>query len=150
MRGGTEMVEMTKEERNKALMEEVIRYCVLRDMFDTINFYTNGHKYSSDPHPGSVKITIPIPEEELCRTGLDEMCDAPREATYYDCGEYNVCEYLEYCDPETVTMTFEGNFHSAYNGYFGNYRTEEAIVDIADKYGLYPEKGYSWSVAFVK
>ncbi len=134
--------------RNKELMERIVKYCTLRDMFDDICFYTNGHKYSSDYHQSAIPITIPITSDDVCLVRFDEPSEAPVEATYYDCGECDVRQIVKFCNPDTVTMTFEGEFNSAYNGYYGNNVTEEDITSIANDYGLYPEQGYAWSLAF--
>jgi hypothetical protein len=36
----------------------------------------------------------------------------------------------------------------AYNGYVSYPPAEEDIQKIAEKYGLYPEQGHAWSLAF--
>ena len=134
--------------RNTSLMEEVIKYCTLCDMFDNMNLYANGHKYSSDFHPDAQVIVIPILDKDMVRVSFDDPSEAPTEAVYYDCGPCDVRDYLEYCNPDTVSMSFEGYFNSAYNGYYGSSQTEEDITDIAEQYGLYPEQGHSWNLAF--
>lgn len=150
LRVSSEAIKANYEERNIHLMESVIKYCTLRDMFDDICFYANGHKYSSDYHQSAIPITIPITSDDMCLVRFDEPSEAPVEATYYDCGECDVRQIVKFCNPDTVTMTFEGEFNSAYNGYYGDNDTEEDITAIANDYGLYPEQGYSWSLAFYK
>lgn len=147
-RTSEELVRYLPKERNKALMEEIIKYCTLRDMFDNMILYANGHKYSSDFHPDAQVIVIPILDKDMVRVSFDDPSEAPTEAVYYDCGPCDVRDYLEYCNPDTVSMSFEGYFNSAYNGYYGSNQTEEDITDIAEQYGLYPEQGHSWNLAF--
>lgn len=122
---------LTKKEkdRNKKLMEEIIRYLCKHDLFYDVFLYTNGRKYSSEENPNAI---------ECIAYGYK----------YYDYGEWDVIKQIEYNNPNTITMTFEGPLYDAYNGYVSHPHAEEDIQKIADKYGLYPEQGYAWSLAF--
>ena len=123
------MTDTKNFKRNKQLMEELIRYLCKNDLFHDVNIYTNGHKYSSDKGPSS---------EECSTYGH----------IYYDHGDWDVESQIEYNNPETITMTFEGPLYYAYNGYTDDgYRTEDDIQNIMAKYGLYAEQGYAWSLA---
>ena len=118
---------MTKtQKRNINMMEDIIKYCCQHELFIDIVFYVNGHKYSSEKQPDAAAIKI----------GSDE---------YYDCGEADVTTIVQYNNPDTLTMTFEGPLYDDIN--YGDGSAEEAIRKIADKYGLYPEQGYAWSLA---
>lgn len=119
----------TQKKRNLKLMEDIISYLQKKDMFDMIYIYVNGHRYSNE------------------KTSDDNPELSTKHGTYYDNGKYDVTEYLEYNNPEILIMTFEGPFYHAYNGNYGSYKTEEDIRKICEKYNLYPEQGYAWSLA---
>ena len=117
------------QKRNMCMMEDIIKYCCQHDIFIDITFYVNGHKYSSEKGPTAKAI----------QTGPYE---------YYDYGEADVTTIVEYNNPDTLTMTFEGPLYDDIN--YGDGSAEEAIRKIADKYGLYPEQGFAWSLAIYK
>ena len=56
----------------------------------------------------------------------------------------NVEDYIEYGNPDTITVSFEGPMYLAYNE---NPRFFEKIDKFFKKYGLYVEQGYSWSLS---
>ena len=118
-----------KRDRNISLMEDLVEYLCRNGIFYDVNIYVNGRVFSSNPCKGSA-----------ARSVNGYIC--------YDCGECNVAECVEYSNPETVTMTFEGPLYHAYNGYDPYTHAEKDIWEIAEKYGLYPEQGYAWSLAF--
>lgn len=122
---------MTKniENRNMKLMEDIISYLQKQGMFDAVYLYVNGHRYSN---------------EKKSDTDIEK---ATKYGAYYDNGEYDVTEYIKYNNPEILTMAFEGSLYQEYNGTYGSYKAENEIRKICDKYGLYPEQGYAWSLA---
>lgn len=115
-----------QKNRNMCLMEDIIKYCCEHDLFIDVTLYVNGHQYSSEKQPTA----------KIIKTGNHE---------YYDYGEKDVTTAVEYNNPDTLTMTFEGPLYDAYN--YGDGTTEAAFNKIAAKYGLYPEQGYAWSLA---
>ena len=122
---------LTKKEqaRNKSLMEDIIKYLYEHDLFEDVCIYTNGHLFSCDKKDGAIPCSI-------------------AQYTYYDHGEWDVQSQIEYNNPNTVTMTFEGPLYEAYNRYIPYAHAEDDIQQIADKYGLYAEQDYAWSLAF--
>lgn len=70
----------------------------------------------------------------------------PAGTVYHITDDVDVTAQLEYANPDTVTMTFEGPLYMAIN-YSGSGRTQTALDKIAQKYGLYWEQGYAWSMA---
>ena len=124
---------LTKKEkkRNQNLMEDIINYCCQHEIFEEIHLYTNGHHYSSEPNSNAVE------------------CTTPQNHIYYDYGTIYIQASIEYSNDHTVTMTFEGPFYTMYNHHMFPFDyLEKDIINIADKYGLYPEQGYAWSLAF--
>lgn len=65
---------------------------------------------------------------------------------YYEKEDVDVRENLEYCNPETITMTFEGPLYSVIN-----YEDYDFVFNMTkkflDEYGLYFEQGHAWSMA---
>ncbi|MDO4323366.1 MAG: hypothetical protein Q4C61_12635 [Lachnospiraceae bacterium] len=117
-----------KEVRNAALLLDIVKYLHKQDMLEDVIFYTNGHKFQAYEAAG-----VPIQLGGI---------------TIYDMGEEDVTQVIEFNNPETLTMTFEGPLYEDYNGYLPNSQSEERIWEIAEKYGLYPEQGYYWSLTF--
>ena len=67
----------------------------------------------------------------------------------YEYANKNAEDYIEYANPDTITISFEGPLYTALNAwdlpcYDG---TEEELQDIFKKYGLYFEYGYQWSLS---
>lgn len=64
----------------------------------------------------------------------------------------NVREMIEYCNPETITMTFEGPFYRAmnYGREFDNHKLYNQFNKLIEKYGYYFEFGHAWSLTLYK
>ena len=66
----------------------------------------------------------------------------------YEYEDKNPLDYLEYCNPGTLSMSFEGSLNYVLNGYsYGWVKLEEKFSKLFEKYGLYYEMGYSWSLS---
>lgn len=117
-----------QKKRNLKLMEDIIKYLQKHEMFEMITIYVNGHKYTDDKRENAIE----------CST---------KYGPYYDNGPCDVTTILEYNNPDILTMSFEGPLYHAYNGYSGHTSAEEDIQKICNKYNLYPEQGYAWSLA---
>jgi len=115
-----------KAERNERLLADIIDYLTAQDVFDDVAIYTNGHKYSDKKSEEAV--------ERKTEKG----------SKYYDHGEWDVTSQIEYCNPDILTMTFEGDLYDALNY---DFKAEEGLNRILDGYGLYYEQGYQWSLA---
>lgn len=62
----------------------------------------------------------------------------------------DVRDYLEYCNPETLSMAFEGTLYDLFNFYRpAKYCNEiiDAFNAIIGKYGLYYEQGSAWNLS---
>ncbi len=68
---------------------------------------------------------------------------------YYEKDDVDVEEKLEYCNKDTISMTFEGPLHDLIN-----YEDYDFVAKMntrfLDEYGLHFERGYSWSMAAYK
>lgn len=56
--------------------------------------------------------------------------------------------YIEYANPNTITMSFEGPLYHVLNGYVrGGYKLEEQLQELFKKYGYYFEYGHAWNLS---
>lgn len=59
--------------------------------------------------------------------------------------DIDVTKYIEYCNPEAITMTFEGPLYMHMNGHIKGSKVYEKLNSIANKYGYYLQPGHAWS-----
>lgn len=62
----------------------------------------------------------------------------------------DVTKYLEYCNPDGVSMIFEGPLNHHMNGYISGSNVYQKLDEIANKYGFYIQPGYAWSISLYK
>lgn len=109
------------ENKIERLRLEIVALLAKNEVIGDVNFYCNNKRYKYD-YSGNCTI-----EEDI-----------------------DVTEYLEYCNPETLSMTFEGDFYSIINYDYG-YAFGAQIIDkfntILKKYGLYFEQGNAWNLS---
>lgn len=66
----------------------------------------------------------------------------------YEYEDRDPCDYFEYANPETLSMSFEGSLNYILNGYTpGWIKLEKQFSKLFEKYNLYYEMGYSWSLS---
>lgn len=108
-----------------------------KDFFSDVTILVNNQKWASNPSNKELytKETyghIPGKHPPIIYYVAKEPCDAET--------------HIEYCNPDTVTITFEGPMYHAINS------GETDILDRFDKlakaYGLYTEQGHAWSLSF--
>lgn len=69
----------------------------------------------------------------------------------YEYENKNPRGYLEYCNQDTLSMSFEGYLNHILNGYsYGWVKLEAEFSNMFEKYGYYYEMGYSWSLSAYK
>ena len=119
---------ITPENMDK-LAVEIIGFLQKLKMFQDVNIYCNNKRLSSSPGTDSMAIELP-------------------DVTYYVTDNIDVTTIVEYNNPETITMTFEGPLNHELN--YGSAKTEVILSKIFAKYGLYFELGYAWSLAAYK
>ena len=111
------------------LTKELISYMQKKDLFDMVRIYANGNRYSNEKSEGS--------EEYQTKYG-----------SYFMTPNVDVRKIVEYNNPDTITMTFEGPLYHALNGYSVDAESiETSLSKLFEKYGLYYELGYAWSLA---
>lgn len=115
----------------KKLAKEIYLYCRQNHLWDDNIIYFDGKAWSSHDEWSGVKGKEIAPE-------------------LYEYENRNPKDYIEYSNPDTITMSFEGGLYDALNyGFeFSAWRNVyEELQAIFGKYGLYFEQGYSWSLA---
>ena len=112
---------MKQETRNEQLANDIIKFLKENDLDTDVTLMYNGKRVFADT--GDV--------ENIVSAG----------------------DYVEYFNDDTITMTFEGNLYELLNGYWDSEfnDTYQKMYDdfgkIFEKYGLYYELGYAWSLA---
>lgn len=115
------------------LMEEIFQILHKQNADEMVNFYVNGKHFSTDKGEGFIE------HQFLDKQTNTTMC------YYEDRHPCDVTKQIEYNNPETITMTFEGPMYHDVN--YGSGKILEQIDKKAKKYGLYSELGYAWSLA---
>ena len=117
-------MKVLSNKKKQMLLEETVDYLYENKLFDDVNIYIGGRKYSD------------------CGK-QDELKKTTNGSKYYDRGECDVTSIVEYSNPKTLTMTFEGILYDMIdmNG------IPEGLEAVFEKYGLYAEQGYAWSLA---
>lgn len=103
---------------------ELIEYLQQHDLFDMVHIYVN-RKCFSDTRYDSMGT------RHLSKYGA-----------YYVKDNVNVKEMVEYSNPETITMTFDGILYDVINN--GNGGVTGDLNRMFKKYGLYYEQGHPW------
>lgn len=120
---------MGNVQKNRKFMEELIDYLNQIDATEMVSIYCNGHLYQME----SI-------------TKRESKCETSSGTVYYDQGEFDVTECVEYNNPESITMTFEGTLYHLIN--YASEGTWDKLMEIGAKYGQYPEQGHTWNLAF--
>lgn len=121
-----EKIKLT-EEKIKELAEEILDFLLEHEMWIDVQIYFNGKCWSSH---NKEKGTFHYNDKENV---VEDEAD-PRD-------------YFEFVrTPNILSMSFEGPFYKAMNGYLGSWKIEEEFSKILEKYGLYYELGYAWSL----
>lgn len=114
------------------LMEEIIKILYRNQANDMVHFYVNNKHYTTDECPDFIEH----------HTNLKNNTVIPY---YEDPNPCDVTKQIEYNNPKTITITFEGPMYHDTN--YGSEHILSAINKKADTYGLYAELGYAWSLA---
>lgn len=113
----------------KLLAIDIYEFCKKHDLWEDNTIYFDGKAWSNSETWTGVKgkkIT-----EDL-----------------YEYDDKNPSNYFEYANPKTLSMSFEGGLNHILNGYTrGCAKLEEQFSKLFEKYGLYYEMGYAWSLS---
>ncbi|MCX7610282.1 MAG: hypothetical protein N2043_01685 [Ignavibacterium sp.] len=108
---------LTQQQKNEILANEIIEFLKKHHLWYDVALYFNNKKVSS--YGGKEETTKNI----------------------------NVKDYLEYCNPDTITMTFEGPLYKELNGYSIDSTIYDKFVLLLRKHGYYFEFGHAWSLS---
>lgn len=120
------MSKLTKEQV-KTMADEILQCLIDNNVTNDVRLYTRNRAFRFTEAKGFVQYTdvkgVFISEDEI-----------------------DVTMQIEYCNPDTVTMTFEGDLY-----FYINERPDlKPVTDlnnILEKYGCYYEQGFAWSLA---
>lgn len=118
--------------QNEELAVKIIEYLQKNELFYDTSLYLNNKKYHSDKYSTNA-------------LGYDKV-EKTQYGAYYVTNDIDVTQIVKYCNPDTITMIFEGPLYDAIN--YGNGQVEEDLNNIAAEYDLYLERGFAWSLAF--
>ena len=119
-------------DKMECLAKDIFQWCVKKSLWGDNIIYFNGKAWSSSPE-------------------WSGMQGKQIAENLYEYEGKNPKDYFEFGNPDTLSMSFEGPLYMALNGYVGNWsKTEQQFAKLFDKYGLYYEMGYSWSLSAYK
>ena len=101
---------------------ELLTYLQQHSLFDYVYIYVNNKCY--------------------CQNRIDNQGQRfeTKYGRYYIIPDMPVREILEYCNPETITVSFDGALYTAINYGYGS--TEADLNTMFKKYGMYMEQGH--------
>lgn len=120
----------TKKLTNKQLDKlavDLIIFLQQHDLFYMVNIYVNNKMLTDNRMKGSEMKTTPF-------------------GPYYIINDINPKDKIEYANPETITVTFEGPLYHFIN-YEGEHSLYKQLCNLFERHGLYLEQGYPWSFA---
>jgi hypothetical protein len=120
-----------KKMKNKMalLARDIYDWCIKNDLWGDNVIYFNGKAWSSSSTWSGVE----------GKKIDDEL---------YEYENKNPLDYFEYANTETLSMSFEGSLNHVLNGYVhGWVKLEAEFSKLFEKYGLYYEMGYAWSLS---
>lgn len=124
---------MTK--RNyRAMAKEIYWFCIERELWQDCCIYFNGKAWASKDMWGG-KHGREIGEK------------------LYEYENMNPCDYFEYGDPDTLSMSFEGELYRVMNAFWEDglwVKWHDEFHNLFDKYEGYIEQGNSWNFTFIE
>ena len=101
---------------------ELLMYLQQHNLFDYVYIYVNNKCY--------------------CQYRIDGQGDRfeTKYGRYYIIPNMPVREILQYCNPETITVSFDAALYTAIN--YGRGSVEDDLNKMFKKYGLYMEQGH--------
>ena len=112
----------------KKLAEEIIDFLTEEELFWDVCIYVDNQAWQSNKYSGT----------EVTET------QTKKGNKYYVKTDVDVTKQLEYNNPKTITMTFEGPLYHMVNEHAYDQKLDKLFLN---KYGLYFEQGYAWSMA---
>lgn len=115
------------EERRELLATEIFNWLVDHEMWVDVQIYFNGKCWSTSNKDHT------------------EFCYNERRYFEYKAEPKDYFEYVR--EPNILSMSFEGSLYEVLNAYVKGWeKLEDEFRKIFEKYGLYFELGYQWSL----
>jgi hypothetical protein len=116
-------------ENMRHLAENLIDFFAKEEVWSDMCVYVDGEAWKSDNYKKEY-------EKTTTRKGTE----------YYVKKDVDIAKQLEYSNPKTVTITFEGPLYDIINNVDYDY-ADKLSDKFLKEYGLYFEQGYAWSMA---
>lgn len=111
------------------LASDIYKWCIKKELWSDCCLYFNGKAWSSSHEWNGVQ------GKKIAES-------------LYEYEGKNPKDYFEYANPDTLSMSFEGPLNHVLNGYVRGWTKLEAqFSKLFEKYGLYYEMGYAWSLS---
>lgn len=123
----TAQTRLTPSQKRK-LVNDIIGFLYKHELTGDVIIYADKHAYRFDEYPGYILF-----KHSAGKVWISEE-------------EVDVETRVEYANPDTITMTFEGDLYHIINDYPDS-KTACEFEKIFKRYGLYYEQGYAWSLA---
>ena len=126
-KGGYVPLSNITREQVKSMTDEILQSLIDNEVTCDVHLYSQNKAFCFEQRAGY------IPYDDVPGAFISES-------------DVDVQTQIEYCNPDTVTMTFEGDLY-----FYINERPDSKPVKdlnaILDKYGCYYEQGFAWSLA---
>lgn len=117
------------ENKIELLAKDIYNWCIKKNLWGDNIIYFNGKAWSSS--------------SEWSGVNGKEIGDR-----LYEYENKNPRDYFEYANPDTLSMSFEGNLFYVLNGYVSDWtKLEQQFAKLFEKHGFYYEMGYAWSLS---
>ena len=132
MKRGIKMENKTVFSKYKSLAIDIYEWCKKQDLWGDNTIYFDGVAWSNSETWAGIK----------GKKITDDL---------YEYEDKNPRDYFEYANPQTLSMSFEGDLNHMLNGYIrGWVKIEEQFSKLFAKYDLYYELGNSWNLSAYK
>ena len=116
-------------DKMELLAKDIYKWCTKKCLWGDNIIYFNGKAWSSSPEWSGIQ------GKQIAEN-------------LYEYEEKNPKDYFEYGNPDTLSMSFEGPLYHVLNAYVKGWTKLEAqFAKLFEKYGLYYEMGYAWSLS---
>lgn len=112
------------------IIKQVAKLLYDNDLTCDVMLYADSHKFSFSPDK-NYHLLENMPEEYPVYISDDEI---------------DIASCLEYSNPDTFSMTYEGALYYEMNNNFGG-RIYTELDNIFNQYSHYLEMGYAWSLS---
>ena len=120
---------IAQDVRNRSLVCDIVEWIDARGLRDDIAIYFNGNALATWNEWGG-------------ENGKEVL----KGWYYYE--NRNPRDYFMYCNPDTVSVSFEGTLNHYMNGYLNGWvEIYESFIDLPKPYGMFFEMGDSWNVS---